>query len=87
MRDYLERFAEAQLFDITDSASDERFFALCPDAQSLFGKFSRHHMEQMVNETIVASYNLVNDEPFLDALLHAMGGRHRFFVRNTGGVL
>ena len=56
----------------------ERFFALCPDAEALFGRYSEANKQRMIAETLIAVFQLLDHEPWLDSYLRDMGSRHQF---------
>jgi len=56
----------------------QRLFAKRPDAEELFGTYSRPNQQRMTSETLAAVLNLLDDEPWLGQHVHAMGSRHQF---------
>ena len=53
-------------------------FAKRPDAEELFGTYSRANQQRMMSETLAAVLNLLDQEPWLGEYVHAMGLRHQF---------
>jgi|GEM_PF-937748 len=56
----------------------ERLFAKRPDAEELFGTYSRPNQQRMMSETLAAVLNMLDEEPWLEGYVHAMGSRHQF---------
>ena len=56
----------------------ESLFAKRPDAEELFGAYSRPNQQRMMSETLGAVLNMLDREPWLDEYVHAMGSRHQF---------
>ena len=76
LKTHLEQLAESNI-DLCP-AIYARFFELCPHAEPLFGQFSQANKEHMINETFVAVLHWLDDEPWLNSSLTAMGLRHQF---------
>jgi hemoglobin-like flavoprotein len=53
-------------------------FAKRPEAEELFGTYSRASQQRMMTETLTAVLNMLDREPWLDEYVHAMGSRHQF---------
>lgn len=53
-------------------------FAKCPDAEELFGTYSRANQQRMTSETLGAVLNMLDREPWLGEYVRAMGLRHQF---------
>jgi hemoglobin-like flavoprotein len=74
----------AHLQDIVDREAEltalvyARFFALCPAAEELFGRYSESNKQRMMAETLIAVLNLLDRESWLDSYLRDMGSRHQF---------
>ena len=56
----------------------ESLFAKRPDAEELFGTYSRANQQRMMSETLAAVLNMLDKEHWLDEYVHAMGSRHQF---------
>ena len=56
----------------------ESLFAKRPDAEELFGTYSRANQQRMMSETLAAVLNMLDQEPWLGEYVHAMGSRHQF---------
>jgi hemoglobin-like flavoprotein len=56
----------------------ESLFAKRPDAEELFGTYSRANQQRMISETLAAVLNMLDKEHWLDEYVHAMGSRHQF---------
>lgn len=53
-------------------------FAKRPDAEELFGTYSQANQQRMMSETLAAVLNMLDQEPWLDEYVRAMGMRHQF---------
>lgn len=55
----------------------ELFFARHPEVRELFGEHSISEQEEMIRETLASLVAHLEDEPWLDGNLEAMGKSHR----------
>jgi len=76
LREHLAEVAEHES-ELTDRVY-ESLFAKRPDAEELFGTYSRASQQRMMTETLTAVLNMLDREPWLDEYVHAMGSRHQF---------
>jgi hemoglobin-like flavoprotein len=76
LREHLVEVSEHQA-ELTDHLY-ESLFAKRPDAEELFGTYSRANQQRMMSETLAAVLNMLDKEHWLDEYVHAMGSRHQF---------
>jgi hemoglobin-like flavoprotein len=65
---------EAELTELVH----RNLFAKRPDAEELFGTYSQANQQRMMTETLAAVLNMLDEEPWLDEYVRAMGMRHQF---------
>ncbi|MFW2390309.1 MAG: globin domain-containing protein [Polyangiales bacterium] len=76
LREHLVEVSEHE-GELTDLAY-RSLFAKRPDAEELFGAYSRPNQQRMMAETLGAVLNMLDREPWLHEYVHAMGSRHQF---------
>jgi len=76
LREHLVEVSEHE-GELTDLAY-RSLFVKRPDAEELFGTYSRPNQQRMMAETLGAVLNMLDREPWLDEYVHAMGSRHQF---------
>ena len=76
LREHLAELSEYEAA-LTDHLY-ESLFARLPDAEELFGTYSRANQQRMMSETLAAVLNMLDQEPWLGDYVHAMGSRHQF---------
>lgn len=76
LRDHLAEVSEHEA-ELTDHLYVS-LFAKLPDAEELFGTYSRANQQRMMSETLAAVLNMLDQEPWLDEYVRAMGMRHQF---------
>ncbi len=76
LREHLAELSEHEAA-LTDHLY-ENLFAKLPDAEELFGTYSRANQQRMMSETLAAVLNMLDQEPWLGDYVHAMGSRHQF---------
>jgi len=76
LKEHLAEVSEHEA-ELTDRLY-ERLFAKRPDAEELFGTYSRPNQQRMMSETLAAVLNMLDQEPWLGEYVHAMGSRHQF---------
>lgn len=76
LKEHLAEVAEHEA-ELTDHLYVS-LFAKCPDAEELFGTYSRANQQRMMSETLGAVLNMLDREPWLGEYVRAMGLRHQF---------
>jgi hemoglobin-like flavoprotein len=76
LREHLAEVSEHES-ELTDRVYAS-LFTKRPDAEELFGTYSRASQERMMTETLTAVLYILDREPWLDEYVHAMGSRHQF---------
>jgi hemoglobin-like flavoprotein len=76
LKEHLVEVSEHEA-ELTDHVY-ESLFAKRPDAQELFGTYSRANQQRMMAETLGAVLNMLDQEHWLDEYVHAMGSGHQF---------
>lgn len=76
LREHLAEVADHEA-ELTDRVYAS-LFSKRPDAEELFGTYSRANQQRMMTETLGAVLNMLEQEHWLDEYVHAMGSRHQF---------
>jgi methyl-accepting chemotaxis protein len=76
LKEHLAEVSEHEA-ELTDQVY-ESLFAKRPDAEELFGTYSRANQQRMMTETLGAVLNMLDQEHWLDEYVRAMGLRHQF---------
>ena len=76
LKEHLAEVSEHEA-ELTDRVY-QSLFAQRPDAEELFGTYSRANQQRMMSETLAAVLNMLDQEPWLGEYVHAMGSRHQF---------
>jgi len=76
LKEHLAEVSEHEA-ELTDRVY-ESLFTKRPDAEELFGTYSRANQQRMMSETLAAVLNMLDQEPWLGEYVHAMGSRHQF---------
>jgi len=76
LREHLAEVSEHEA-ELTELVH-QNLFTKRPDAEELFGTYSQANQQQMMTETLAAVLNMLDQEPWLDEYVRAMGQRHQF---------
>ena len=76
LREHLAEVSEHES-ELTDRVYAS-LFTKRPDAEELFGTYSRASQERMMTETLTAVLYILDRDPWLDEYVHARGSRHQF---------